>query len=427
MKKFLWGMTLFLLCFWGVFADAEAAAEEAWTGAAAAEEAWTGAAAEEMRTGAAAKRPAVVALDPGHGGENCGSVYLVESGSKVLEKELTLELATLLQEELQKQDGIQGYLTRTGDEEVSLADRAKLAQEAGAEILVSLHFNDSGEHRYYGTETWVSGEREAYAEGFRLAFCLDAELRGLGLHSRGIKTRLLQSGKADYYGIIREGTKQKITTVLVEHCFVDQKKDAMFWQENLQQLAAADARAILAYLDGEGGDETRYPAYYRNGDIEWEKRGTDETPPEEVRIGQEFVGEEWLFLLQAKDPQSKISYYDYSMDGGKSWSDLKPWSREWAAMAHVPYDAQAKNILFRVYNAHGAFAKPAPLALQHPQKPQEQEKAVEVTVEAKVWESEPVNTIWLLLTVILCAALLLGLTFLGYRVYHFFRERQRTV
>ena len=266
---------------------------------------------------------AVIMLDPGHGGTNCGSIYLVESESEVLEKELTLALAFLVQEELEKQPGIKVYLTRTDDMELELKERAQAAEDAGAKLLVSLHFNDSVEHRYYGTETWVSGERSRYAEGFRLALCLEKELKALGLHSRGIKTRLLKNGKADYYGIIREGVQRDINTVLVEHCFVDQQRDEAFWKDRLAQLAKADADAILAYLEGECSDVTEYPAYFFYGNAAWEMRGTDETPPENLRIEQELLEEEWNFLLQAKDLQSRISYYDYSLDGGRSWSELE--------------------------------------------------------------------------------------------------------
>ena len=75
-------------------------------------------------------------LDPGHGGEDRGA-----TGAKGLkEKEAVLELALALKERLQEAQ-FEVLLTREEDVFVPVWDRARLANEAGADLFISLHLN----------------------------------------------------------------------------------------------------------------------------------------------------------------------------------------------------------------------------------------------------------------------------------------------
>lgn len=81
--------------------------------------------------------PFVVAIDPGHGGEESGST--APDGTP--EKQLNLAMALQLQQALSAIEGLQVVLTRTQDETLSLAQRVERAVQAEAGLLLSLHHN----------------------------------------------------------------------------------------------------------------------------------------------------------------------------------------------------------------------------------------------------------------------------------------------
>ena len=88
--------------------------------------------AETMRR---VERLIVVALDPGHGGEDPGAVG--PSGLK--EKDVVLAVALQLRERLNAQPGVRAFLTREADYFVPLADRVKKARRVQADLFVSIH------------------------------------------------------------------------------------------------------------------------------------------------------------------------------------------------------------------------------------------------------------------------------------------------
>ena len=78
-------------------------------------------------------RPLVVAIDPGHGGIDTGTIQ-----GGVEEADLMLIMAAELAEALRRA-GMQPVLTRTDDSFVSLAERMTRARAAGADVFISLH------------------------------------------------------------------------------------------------------------------------------------------------------------------------------------------------------------------------------------------------------------------------------------------------
>jgi N-acetylmuramoyl-L-alanine amidase len=94
-------------------------------------------AAALLTLSAAARGPAFVAVvDPGHGGEQEGA--LSPAGDR--EKDLALEIARKVAVRLKKLGG-RVILTRTGDIEVPLANRAAIANAIRADLFVSVHLN----------------------------------------------------------------------------------------------------------------------------------------------------------------------------------------------------------------------------------------------------------------------------------------------
>ena len=92
-------------------------------------------------------------IDPGHGGHDPGAV-----GRHHLEKHITLAVAQHLREMVEIElPHIEVIMTREGDEAVSLAQRAKVAQQHHADFFLSIHCNSSENKRSSGTESYVLG------------------------------------------------------------------------------------------------------------------------------------------------------------------------------------------------------------------------------------------------------------------------------
>lgn len=79
----------------------------------------------------------VIAIDPGHGGADPGSI--AENG--LIEKELNLDIANRLRDMLAKDPTIEVILTREDDEGLSRHERVQAIRESQADLMVSVHFN----------------------------------------------------------------------------------------------------------------------------------------------------------------------------------------------------------------------------------------------------------------------------------------------
>jgi N-acetylmuramoyl-L-alanine amidase len=88
---------------------------------------------------AGAKKITTICLDPGHGGKDTGNRVGVGFFAHN-EKTYTLLLALELRDQLKKL-GFNVILTRTKDTFVDLPARPAIANKAGADLFVSLHFN----------------------------------------------------------------------------------------------------------------------------------------------------------------------------------------------------------------------------------------------------------------------------------------------
>lgn len=102
----------------------------------------------------AASVPALrtIAIDAGHGGRDTGTQ---NTRLKLDEKGFTLDVARRLQVLLER-EGYKVVMTRTDDRFVELDERAALANRAGADLFVSIHFNAvSNAPSVRGTETYI--------------------------------------------------------------------------------------------------------------------------------------------------------------------------------------------------------------------------------------------------------------------------------
>ncbi|MFM2345966.1 MAG: hypothetical protein RL654_719 [Pseudomonadota bacterium] len=80
-------------------------------------------------------RLVIVAIDPGHGGEDPGAI----GPTGLREKDVVLAIARQLQERINTRPGLRAMLTRDGDYFVPLQDRVRKARRVQADLFVSIH------------------------------------------------------------------------------------------------------------------------------------------------------------------------------------------------------------------------------------------------------------------------------------------------
>lgn len=277
-----------------------------------------------------AKEPVIIVIDPGHGGENLGAEY-----EEYTEKNMTMTVAQAMKEELEKYDDVIVYLTHESPEDdMTLEERVLFAVEKNADFLFCLHFNMSVNHNLFGAEVWVPAFDRYYAKGYAFAEIQMELLSELGLYSRGIKTKLNDKGE-DYYGILRHSTQEGLPAVLIEHCHLDQENDKPFYtqgEEQLKELGRIDAEAAAKYFgltsQGLGVDYSEYKVSeiaIPNTPVKSDKTEPDICELELVEINQDT--REITLTLYASDFDSYILYYDYSIDGGNTYSQLRKWDK----------------------------------------------------------------------------------------------------
>lgn len=93
----------------------------------------------------------VVVLDAGHGGKDSGNI-----GNGYKEKDIALSIVLKIGKALEKYDGIDVVYTRDSDVFIPLEKRGKIANDANADLFVSVHCN-AHNSQAYGTETFVLG------------------------------------------------------------------------------------------------------------------------------------------------------------------------------------------------------------------------------------------------------------------------------
>lgn len=93
-----------------------------------------------------------VLVDPAHGGGDSGVV-----ADKLREKDLTLRIALLMQEEAQKSEDLQVRLTRNADSALTTEERIKTAGDARPECVISLHINAGFGKQASGYEVYFPG------------------------------------------------------------------------------------------------------------------------------------------------------------------------------------------------------------------------------------------------------------------------------
>ena len=108
----------------------------------------------------------IVLIDPGHGGRDPGAPGV--SGA-ITEKELTLAFARELRELLAKHGRVRVALTRDGDRTLTLEQRAAIARQLGASLLVSVHMDSAPNPLARGATVYSLSDVASDAEAARFA------------------------------------------------------------------------------------------------------------------------------------------------------------------------------------------------------------------------------------------------------------------
>lgn len=137
-------------------------------------------------------REPIVVVDAGHGGKEIGTSHTFSDGVVLVEKDLTLKVALRLGA-LLSSSGHAAIQTRTADrgvnepprdltedDKITLADdlqaRVDLANDAGADIFISIHFNGVANPAVRGTQVFYSDGRPHSDRAKFLAEVADANL-----------------------------------------------------------------------------------------------------------------------------------------------------------------------------------------------------------------------------------------------------------
>jgi N-acetylmuramoyl-L-alanine amidase len=92
-----------------------------------------------------------IAIDPGHGGYDTGTI----GPHGLLEKTLCLDVAQRLGQMIEENiPGVEVVYTRKDDKHVSLEERTAIANDANADLFISIHANSSDNREARGVETY---------------------------------------------------------------------------------------------------------------------------------------------------------------------------------------------------------------------------------------------------------------------------------
>ncbi len=274
----------------------------------------------------------VIVIDPGHGGDNRGTI---ENNHE--EKFMTMTTALAMYNELIKYDNVEVYLTRTEDVKISLEERAEFAVSVDADFLFSIHYNASADHELFGSEVWVSSAAPYNGYGLQFGYEFLTEAKEMGLLVRGVKTRL--GDKGDYYGIIRESVARDLPALIIEHCHVDNERDAAYCDsdDDLRNFGIADATAVARYFGLSsrelGVDYSEHSLIEASATSLNNLTRHDDTEPDVCQIASASGDRNDSTLtdgiltvdVTAADYDSPLMYYSYSLDGGATFSEREIW------------------------------------------------------------------------------------------------------
>jgi len=219
-----------------------------------------------------------IIIDPGHGGKDPGAIG---RHYRLKEKDIALDVSKRLKEELRKLGNFDITLTRTRDNFVSLWKRSQIANDAKADLFISVHANACRYRKVKGFEVfYLSNATDddaraiAAAENEALSYennsnhekpdYLDATVWDIKLSENRTESRELANfickSASRELGVRNRGTKSarfyvlkgtRMPAVLVEVGFISNKQEEWKLRDPSyrRKVAKSIAKGILAYKD----------------------------------------------------------------------------------------------------------------------------------------------------------------------------------
>lgn len=185
----------------------------------------------------------VIYLDAGHGGLDPGTIY-----KNIYEKDINLEICKKLQELLEKEGAIV-YQTRYGDYDLSknytgsrkksdLNNRAKIINESGADMYISIHLNSISSSTWSGAQVFYD---DINSNNYDLALLMQEQL----------KTDLKTTREVKEISTMLMNRKITIPGILIEAGFLSNPNDRYLLQQNNYQYKIAQSLkdGIIKYFD----------------------------------------------------------------------------------------------------------------------------------------------------------------------------------
>ncbi len=176
---------------------------------------------------------AKIFIDPGHGKHDPGAV-----GKRSNEKDNVLKVGLRLKTLLESA-GHTVKMSRSTDVFVTLSDRAKMANNWGAEYFVSLHNNSATAVSATGFETFIFDGAVSAATSKLQTAIHNAIASKIGIRDRGMKRQNL--------AVLRESA---MPAVLIEYAFISNAGDENILINKVMQMAQWTAEGITAYAGG---------------------------------------------------------------------------------------------------------------------------------------------------------------------------------
>lgn len=178
-----------------------------------------------------------VFLDAGHGGKDPGAM-----GNGLREKDITLSIA-LFTGAILESHGIEVIYSRTTDTFLDLTTRATKANQAKADIFVSIHVNSATNPKATGLEVWTT---KGQTKGDILATSIGNQLKkdfpDIAFRSD------LSDGDIDKEENFTVISKSNMPASLIEFMFIVNPLDAQVLKTKQSEFALSTAKGILNYL-----------------------------------------------------------------------------------------------------------------------------------------------------------------------------------
>lgn len=189
-----------------------------------------------------------VVLDPGHGGSDTGAQWKADDGSVITEADVVLDLARRIEGRLSAV-GVTVLFTRGNKAHPSTLERASIANEAAADVLISLHCDALASPLASGVATYYYG-----ADGVGVGSPVSEHLAGLIQREIVARTSLPDCrSHARSWTVLQRST---MPAVLVEVGYLSSPQDASRLAQPWFRDLLAEAVAVALQRMYLGDDDT---------------------------------------------------------------------------------------------------------------------------------------------------------------------------